>query len=91
MDKSLGTNLYLWGFFQTRKTNSQARIHLPLASPSPPARPPPTYNVGHMYTLFFQSFNIVGGGGVKQCNLKRVTVLFLKSVLKTQKMNAITH
>ena len=54
MDKSLGTNLHLWRFF--------TRIHLHLFSPSfhPP---PPPYNVGHMYTLFLQSFNIVLGGG----------------------------
>ena len=46
--------------FQTHQTNSQARIHLHLVNPSP-QRPP--YNVGHVYTLFLQSFNIVWGGG----------------------------
>ena len=60
MDKSLGTNLHLWGFFTRAK-----QIHLHLFSPSPP----PSYNVGHVYTLFLQSFNIVlgveGGGEAK--------------------------
>ena len=39
--------------------------------------PPPFYNVGHVYTLFLQSFNIVlGGGRGKQRILKPITVLF---------------
>ena len=46
--------------FQTRQANSHMRIHLHLVSPSPQ---PPTYNVGHEYTLFLKSFNIVWGGG----------------------------
>ena len=45
--------------FHTRQTNSQARIHLYLFSPPSP----PPYNVGNVYTLFLQSFNIVLGGG----------------------------
>ena len=72
MDKSLGTNLHLWRFFTRAK-----QIHLHLFSPSPS---PPSYNVGHVYTLFLQSFNIVlgggGGGEGKQHILKRNTVLF---------------
>ena len=52
MDKSLGTNLHLWCFFTRAK-----QIHLHLFNPSP------SYNVGHVYTLFLQSFNIVLGGG----------------------------
>ena len=44
-------------------------------SPSP--HPPPPYNVGYVYTLFLQSFNIVlGGEGGKQRILQRGTVLF---------------
>ena len=56
--------------FHTRKTNSSTLVHpLPL--------PPPSYNVGHVYTLFLQSVNIVlGVGGRKQRILKRITVLF---------------
>ena len=46
--------------FDTRQTNSQARIHLHLFSPSPP---PPPSNVGQVYMLFLQSFNIVWGEG----------------------------
>ena len=39
--------------------------------------PPPSYNVGHVYTLFLQSFNtVLGGGGRKQRILKRIRVLF---------------
>ena len=38
--------------FHTRQTNSSTLVQpLPL---------PPSYNVGHVYTLFLQSFNIVG-------------------------------
>ena len=71
MDKSLGTNLHLWRFFTRAK-----QIHLHLFSPSPSL---PSYNVGHVYTLFLQSFNIVlGGGGRKQRILKRIRVLFFK-------------
>ena len=41
--------------FHTRQTNSYTLVQpLPL---------PPSYNVGHVYTLFLQSFNIVLGGG----------------------------
>ena len=43
--------------FHTRQTNSSTLVQpLPL---------PPSYNVGQVYTLFLQSFNIVllGGGG----------------------------
>ena len=53
MDKSLGTNLHLWRVFTRAK-----QIHLHLFIPSPSA---PSYNVGHVYTLFLQSFNIVLG------------------------------
>ena len=75
MDKSLGTNLHLWRFFTRAK-----QIHLHLFSPSPY---PPSYNVGHVYTLFLQSFNIVlgdggGGGGGKQRIFKTDNSAFLK-------------
>ena len=62
--------------FQTHQTNSHARIHLHLDSPSPQ---PPTYNVGHVYMLFLQSFNIVwGGGGSKATQFKMDNSAFLK-------------
>ena len=48
------TNLHLWHFF--------TGMHLHLFSPSF-RPPPPPYNVGQMYTLFLQSFNIVLVGG----------------------------
>ena len=55
--------------FHMRQTNLSTLVQ-PL--------PPPPYNVEHMYTLFFQSFDIVlgGGGGGEQRILKRITVLF---------------
>ena len=84
MDKSLGTNLHLWRFYTRAK-----QIHLRLFIPSPS---PPSYNVGHVYKLFLQSFNIVlGEGGRRQHILKRITVLFENSILKTPKINAITQ
>ena len=62
---------YICGAFHTRQTNSSTLVQpLPL---------PPSYNVGHVYTLFLQSFNIVlggEGGGGEQRILKRITVLF---------------
>ena len=82
MDKSLGTNLHLWRFFTRAK-----QIHLHLFIPSPSA---PSYNVEHVYTLFLQSFDIVLGEGRGQHILKRITVLFENSILKTLKINAIT-
>ena len=57
--------------FHTRQTNSST-----LVQPLPPS---PSYNVGHAYTLFLQSFNILLGGGVggeEEHILKRITVLF---------------
>ena len=53
--------------FHTRQTNSQARIYLHMFSPFP-SLPPSLYNVGHVYTLCLQRFNILlieGGGGGK--------------------------
>ena len=71
MDKSLGTNLHVWGFFTPAK-----QIHVHLFSPSPP---PPSYNVGHVYTLFLQSFNIVlGGEGVEATHFKTDNSAFSK-------------
>ena len=65
MDKILGTDLHLWRFF-SRYTCS-----------APPPTPPSPYNVGHVYTLFLQSFNIVlGGRWGEQRILKRITVFF---------------
>ena len=45
---------------QTRQTNSQARIHLHLVSPSPQ---PPTYNVGHVVHVISPEFQHCMGGG----------------------------
>ena len=77
--------------FQTRQTNSHARIHLHLVSPSPQHH---TYNVGHVYTLFLQSFNIVWGwGGVwggKATQFKTDNSAFLKLRFENKKINAIT-
>ena len=50
MDKSLGTNL-----------QTVTRVFIYTWSAFPPQAP--TYNVGPVYTLFLQSFNIVMGGG----------------------------
>ena len=36
-------------------------LTIDLFNPSP--HPPPPYNVGNVYTLFLQNFNIVPGGG----------------------------
>ena len=70
--------------FHTRQTNSSTLVQpLPL---------PPSYNVGHVYTLFLQSFNIVlGGGGREQRILKRIRVLFLEFRFKNTGINAITQ
>ena len=84
--KSLGTNLHLWRFYRTRQTNSYARIHLHLFRPSDPS-PPPSYNVGHVYTLFFQ--HCIGGEGGGEVKVTRFEPD--NSVLKTQKVNAITQ
>ena len=56
MDKSLGTNLHLWRFF-TRAKQTVIREFIYTCS-----APPPRYNVGNVYTLFLQSFNIALGG-----------------------------
>ena len=77
--------------FQTRQTNSHARMHLHLVSPSPPP-PHPSPHLQcwtrvHVISTEFQHCM----GGIKQRNLQRITVLFENSVLKTQKINAITQ
>ena len=64
----------LVALFQTRQTNSHARIQLHLLTPSPHGT-----RVGHVYTQFYQTFYILcgrgGGGGVgAEANLE--TVLF---------------
>ena len=54
-----------------------ALFHMCQTNSSTLVQPLPPYNVGHMYTLFHQSFNIVlGVGGEKQRILKQITVLF---------------
>ena len=81
MDKSLGTNLHLWRFF-SRYTSS-----------APPPTPPPPYNVGHVYMLFLQSFNIVlRGEGWEATHFETGnSALRFNSVLKAPKINAITQ
>ena len=80
MDKSLGTNLHLWRFFTRAK-----QIHLHLFIPSPSA---PSYNVGR---YFSKVSTLYWGRGARQHILKRITVLFENSNLKTLKINAITQ
>ena len=70
MDKSLGTNLHLWRFFTRAK-----QIHLHLFIPSPCA---PSYNAGHVYTLFLQSFYIVLGEGGEATHFKTDNSAFWK-------------
>ena len=67
MDKILGTDLHLWRFF-SRYTCS-----------APPPTPPSPYNVGHVYTLFLQSFNIVLGGGGGATHFKTGNSAFFKT------------
>ena len=56
MDKSLGTNSHLT---RAKPTVRREFIYTCLAPPPPP----PPYNVGQVYMLFLQSFNIVWGEG----------------------------
>ena len=42
------------------------------------ASPPSPYNVGHVYTLFLQSFNIVFGGGGEAMHFETDNSAFLK-------------
>ena len=77
MDKSLGENLHLWRFFKRAKQTVTREFIYTWSAP-PPSPQPPTYNVGHVYTLFRQSFNIVWGGGVKVTQFKTDNSAFLK-------------
>ena len=61
--RSLNVGQLIVGFvalFHMRQMNSQGRIHFHIFSLPPP---PHLYNIGHVYTLFLQRFNIVWGGG----------------------------
>ena len=76
--KVLG-QIYICGTF-SNAPNKQSRANSStLGQPLPPQ--PPTYNVGHMCTLFLQSFNIIlgGGGGTE---LKTDNSAFLKLRVK---------
>ena len=78
MDKSLGTNLHLWRFFTPAKRTAR-REFMYICSARP--TPTPLYNIGHVYTLFFQRFNIVwggGGGGGKATHFETEGSAFLK-------------
>ena len=67
MDKSLGTNLHLWGFFTRAK-----QIHLHLFSPS---LPPPT--MLDTCTRYFSRVSTLYWGWRGEARiLKRITVLF---------------
>ena len=81
MDKSLGTNLHLWRFFTRAK-----QIHLHLFIPSPP---PTMLDTCTRY--FSKVSTLYWGRGARQHILKRITVLFENSILKTLKINAITQ
>ena len=72
MDKILGTNLHLWRFFS----------HYTCSAPHP-TPPPPPYNVGHVYTLFLQSFNIVWGGRGEATHFEMDNGAFLKLHFKS--------
>ena len=78
MDKSLGTKLHLWRFFKRAKQTVTLEFIYTWSAPPPQ---PPTYNVGHVYTLFLQSFNIVlgGGGGGKVTQFKTDNSAFFKT------------
>ena len=56
MGKSLGTNLHLWRFFTRAKQTVRREFIYACSAPSPH---PAIYIVGHVHTLFLQSFNIV--------------------------------
>ena len=86
MDQSPVEKFTFVALFQTRQTNSHARIHLHLVILS---LQPPTYNVRHVYTLFLQSFNIVWGrgGGSKATLFKTDNSAFLKLRFENTKKN----
>ena len=70
------------------QTVTRRFIYTFLASPLTP------YNVGHVYMLFLQSFNIVfggWGGGGEAMHFKTDNLLFKNTILKAPKINAITQ
>ena len=77
MDKNLGTNLHLWRFITSAK-QSGASSAPQLTTPPPP----PPYNVGHVYTLFLKSFNIVWEGGGEETHFETENSAFLKLSVK---------
>ena len=81
VDKSLGTNLHLWLFFTRAK-------HIFSRSPPPP---PPIQCWTRAHAISLEVQHCMGRKGGKQRILKRKTVLFLNSVLNTQKISAITQ
>ena len=80
MDKRVLGQIYICGAFSNapNKQSRHARIHLHLVSASLPG----PNNVGHVYTLFLLSFNIVleggGGGGRKATQFKTDSSAFIK-------------
>ena len=83
MDKSLGTNLHLGGFFTRAK-----QVHLHSFSPSPSPLLQPWTRVQAISPEFQ---HCIGGWGRKQRILKRIRVLFLKFRFKNTGTNAITQ
>ena len=84
--------LTLWHFFMDAPNKQSRANSSTLGQPLPPSPPPTMFDTCTRY--FSRVSTLHGGGGgrvVKQRNLKRITVLFLNSVLKTQKINAITQ
>ena len=65
LDKSLGTNVHLRLFTNTRNKESRDRFNQREPNPSPH----PTYNVENTYPQLFLTFNIVLGGGGGNCNV----------------------
>ena len=72
MDRSLGTNLHLGRFFTHAKRTAR-REFIYICSV-----PPPVYSVGHVYTLFLLSFNIVWGEGGKATHFETENSAFLR-------------
>ena len=90
MDKSLGTNLHLWRFFKRAKQTVTREFIYTWSAPPLPA-PPPQPTMLDTCTRYFSRVSTLyrGWGWVKQRNLKRITVLFLNSVLKPQKITQV--
>ena len=77
MDKSLGTYLHLWRFFKRAKqTVTREFIYTWSAPPPPPA--PHLQCWTRVYVISPEFQHCIGGRGegIKQRDLKRITVIF---------------